>query len=362
MGDNTRLLEKRDELKHEITTGMAKALPALILDTTGRIVRMLTRSRQPVSWHYSAVVLTLVILLPGSLISALVHEAEEWMRLGPLFALAIEMALFGGIILAHIMLGNVLANIRDHLIDAIESADDLTDLQQWLADVRSVRKCLAAMVVFGVFYGIVATIICSLLCREFIGFGLATECFIFGIILGEVLYYMLWMLRLPSRLSRYQYRLYEVDPVNSEVISHLSRMLNSYVYVVAAYCALATLPAASFRIVVWFAAAMIFIGWIPVTIQFTSNQIALSRIVTTAKWKTLNELQAKIRKLRTEANLADKETMEAINRLMDYHDRIRVTRNSTLDLRTGLNFLNQLMLPLFAFLLANIDRLFELVH
>ena len=88
----------------------------------------------------------------------------------------------------------------------------------------------------------------------------------------------------------------------------------------------------------------------------------LGPIVTTAKWQTLNELQAKISKLRTEANPADKEAIEAINRLMDLHDRVRATRNSTLNLRTGLDFLNQLMLPLLAFLLANIDRLLEAVR
>lgn len=361
MGDSTRLLEKREELKREITAGMGKTLPALIFNTTGRIVRMLTKSRQPMSFYYSAVVLALVILLPGLLISALVHEADKWIALGSLFAVAMESLLLS-LILAHIIIGNVLSNIRDHLIDAIEPADDLTDLQQWLADAQSIRKSLALIIPFSVCYGIVATILFSLFWGEFIGFGLGTETFVFGIGLGIDLYYVLWMLRLPFRLSRYQYKLYEVDPVNSEVISHLSRMFNTHVYVLAAFYAFSTFLCTCFRLLVWYAVFMIFVAWIPITIQFMSNQIALRRIVTTARWKTLNELQAKIRKLRTEANLADKETVEAINRLMDLHDRIRATRNSTQDLRTGLNFLNQLMLPLLGFLLANVDRLLDLIR
>ena len=52
--------------------------------------------------------------------------------------------------------------------------------------------------------------------------------------------------------------------------------------------------------------------------------------------------------------------MEAINRLMDYHDRIKATRNSALDLRAGLNFLNSLLLPLLAFLLANLKEVLKL--
>ena len=45
---------------------------------------------------------------------------------------------------------------------------------------------------------------------------------------------------------------------------------------------------------------------------------------------------------------------------MDFHDRIKATRNSALDLRAGLNFLNSLLLPLLAFLLANLDKIFAL--
>jgi hypothetical protein len=45
-----------------------------------------------------------------------------------------------------------------------------------------------------------------------------------------------------------------------------------------------------------------------------------------------------------------------MNRLMDLHDRIKATRSSALDLRAGLAFLNSLLLPLIAFLLANLDR------
>jgi hypothetical protein len=52
--------------------------------------------------------------------------------------------------------------------------------------------------------------------------------------------------------------------------------------------------------------------------------------------------------------------MEAINRLLDYHDRVKDTRGSALDLRASLNFLNSLLLPPLAFLLADLDRLLAL--
>jgi hypothetical protein len=43
--------------------------------------------------------------------------------------------------------------------------------------------------------------------------------------------------------------------------------------------------------------------------------------------------------------------------ITENHDRIKATRNSALDLRAGLNFLNSLLLPLLAFVLGNFDKI-----
>jgi len=90
---------------------------------------------------------------------------------------------------------------------------------------------------------------------------------------------------------------------------------------------------------------------------FVLNQSSLSSLVRHAKWKTLNEIQAKVEKLQSAKKFSDQESMDAINRLLDYHDRVNKTRNSALDLRTYLNFINSLLLPLLAFILGNLDLL-----
>ena len=38
---------------------------------------------------------------------------------------------------------------------------------------------------------------------------------------------------------------------------------------------------------------------------------------------------------------------------MDYHDRIKSTPNSALNMRVSLNFLNSLILPILAFVITN---------
>jgi len=94
--------------------------------------------------------------------------------------------------------------------------------------------------------------------------------------------------------------------------------------------------------------------------MFALNHTSLSSIIRRAKWKTLNEIQVKVEKLQAVENFEDKETMEAINRLMDYHDRVKATRNSALDFGTYLNFINSLLLPLLAFILGNLDLVLNL--
>jgi hypothetical protein len=80
-----------------------------------------------------------------------------------------------------------------------------------------------------------------------------------------------------------------------------------------------------------------------------------------AKAKTLNEIQAKIEKLHTSESLGEKGTMETINRLMDYYDRIKSTRSSRIDLGAVLNLINSLLLPLLALVLGNIDKILALI-
>lgn len=166
---------------------------------------------------------------------------------------------------------------------------------------------------------------------------------------------------LSARIGRYHLRLYMANPASSEVITHLASLLSSFVYLVALFAALLTLYIAVSRlliiqfVVVWFS-----LWWIPIIVIFVLNQSSLFSIVQRAKWKTLNEIQAKVVQLHSSDKLGEKETMETINRLIDYYDRVNATRNSALDLRGTLNFVNSLLLPLLAFLLGNLDVVLKL--
>jgi len=69
----------------------------------------------------------------------------------------------------------------------------------------------------------------------------------------------------------------------------------------------------------------------------------------------LNELQSKIETLYSEEEIPSKDGLDRLEKLMNYHDRIKATPNSALNFRASLNFLNSLLLPVLAFVLANLD-------
>ena len=361
MAEDTALIEKREELKRQLAAGEYKTLVDLMLDGMGRLIQKLTRNPEPLPFWYSAVVIALVTLMIGFLTSILLGELHPLRREMILFEISVVGIVLAIGIAGRIYLGIFSTTWRDHLLDAIESGADLADLQRWLAAAYNVEKPLFSGLAFGILLGFYFTILSSTIRGGFVGFGPTILNVITTFQLGMFIYYFLRFLALPVRLSRYQFKLYAADPSSSEVIDHLSDMLSNFVYAAAVVTAIATLVVAfSGLLTLSFIILLVLVGWGPLTALFVINQYALAKIITRAKWKTLNEIQAKIEALQAQENIAEKETMEAINRLMDYHDRIKATRNSALDLRAGLNFLNSLLLPLFAFLLANLGKVLEL--
>jgi hypothetical protein len=365
MGEDTALREKREELNHQLAIGEYKTLTDMFLDGAGRLIQKLTRTPEPPSFWYSAAVIALVALSISLLTSILLGEFYLF-RDGGGANILMQVWLVGiglaAMIALKICTGILFRSLRDDLLNAIVSAVDLADLQRWLAAHRSVGKPLYFSLVLGVLLAFYTLVSFAAIPGVFLGFGPTILAVIFFPQAAMFFYYYVFLfVAFPVRLSRYQFKLYMANPSSSEVINRLSEVLSYFVYITAALVAIGTLVFVFFGVVTLPNIVLLVLGgWGPLVALFLANQYALAKIITRAKWEKLNELQAKIEKLETEENIADKQTMEAVNRLMDYYDRIKATPNSALDLRTGLNFLNSLLLPLFAFVLTNLDKVLEL--
>lgn len=234
--------------------------------------------------------------------------------------------IFLTIIVLKIYIGIIFATLRNHLVETIESVADLADLQRSLSVFCNVKLHLFVSLISAIGCFLYSPVLLAPMTGGFAGFGVSALVAIVSFWFAVVGYLFLVLLIMINRLSRYQLKLYTADPSSSEVIDRLSDMLANVVFIWAVgaaiiililiFSGLLSLANILFNLVV---------GWFGLIIFFAVYQVALAKIITNAKWKSLNEIQLQIEELKAEENIASKETMETINRLMDYHDRVKAT-------------------------------------
>jgi hypothetical protein len=244
----------------------------------------------------------------------------------------------------------------------MKDASDLSSLHRILSNLWSVRRSWS----FGVSFGLILTFALVKLTSNalggFIGIGATISSLLASILNGIVLYKIFLMLILPWSLSQYHYELHEPNPSHSMAIRHLAYSLNTYVYVVAGFTAAFAVWVGSSPITSSSNAVMLVTNWFPIVAQFVSNHVAMARIISSAKWESLAKVESQIRLLQSQTNASDKKTSELISQLSDYHDRISKSRNSALDIGAGLSFLNQLLLPLLAFAITNLNKILDFLR
>jgi len=357
MAETTSLQHTRDVLKRQLAANEYVSLPDLIVLRIGHLLQKITHTRKPFRFWYSSLMIFLLIVLSGLAISILLRE----FRPKPMMVMIAGIGLiYVGLLLFKVHLKDFNAHFRAHIVDAIESEHDMLDLQHWFSLTSNAKVAGSFSCVLAIAASLFLWFAYRMVTGERIGFGPIVAFLLSFIFYSAMIYYAIIFASLPNRLSRYQFKLYEPDPSSSALIHHLSIAFRNALYVFAFYAALTTLVTAVeglfvsinlFRLLGW---------WASLTAFFIVVQYTLSQIITTAKYKTLAELETKVERLLSQVKPDDKEAREGINWLMEYHDRISSTPNSALHLRAILEFINSLILPLLAFLLPNLKEILSL--
>ena len=135
--------QRQVELKDQLATGEYKTLIDVILDGTGNFIKRFTRGPKPASW-YSAAVIALVTLLISFLTSLLLGEFYVYHRDGGIINLLLQIWLVGIIFLSTMVIKKYcetfFKTLGEKFFDAIESATDLVDFQNWLVELQNLRK------------------------------------------------------------------------------------------------------------------------------------------------------------------------------------------------------------------------------
>jgi len=374
MPTDTTLIEKREELKRRLTVGEYKTLVDVLLARTDRLLRNITRRSKPLPiW-----LITIIVIPALALISfAAIYVAGDWATIRNIFELSLGsrpgvlpiillmtsgfILLIASAVVINRYVGRIIVLWRDEVLVATESVASLDGFEDWLKMACNWRLHLLVSIIGGLLSGSYFVALIDTLPGIIVDYSSMFTVIIANLLGWLFVYLFLVVVLLSARLRRYDLKLFAADPSSSELVYHLSGELGFFVYYVGVYAAILTLAFALSGFLQSIDTLLLLLYWLPIVAMFILNQTSLSSIIRRAKWKTLNEIQAKVEKLQEMENFADKETMDAIKRLMDYHDRVKATRNSALDFNTVLSFINSLLLPLLAILLGNLDRLMALL-
>jgi hypothetical protein len=376
------IAEKRNQLKEQLET--RRSLPENILDGMGALYQRLvnpaaakargtflpTNAANPdddgfPSYWLSGIAIALITFLIGwGLATASGNPlTPEELKLTLWSSVTGPLALIAN----KINIRAFLNTFRSSCVDKILRVSDMDNLEKWLGDNFKWWKPLLVGIVIGPLLGWFLYIIWL---GNHPGTGFHIGPFVVVLLsciqavwVGYYLYP--FYVAFPTRLNRYHFDLYEPDPSSSEVVGQLSRLLTFLLYVTMAYIVWLTVglgyidvltadtpqPGIVFSVFVW----------APTVILYSTGQYHLSDLIIRAKWKTINEIQKQVEDLYKEEKIPGKDTLDRLGKLMDYHDRIKGTPNSALNFRAGLNFLNSLLLPILAFVIANLKDVINII-
>jgi hypothetical protein len=347
--------EKRKILKNRLANCEYESLAIKILNETGGIIQKIIPGKTPVASWFNGVVLTLLILLVGYILSLILGEAYSTR----VVLLSIWSALIGTLALFanQVMINMFQTTFAGSPLDALESREDLKDLESWLDANFKPKKPLVFSLIFGPLLGIYLTITFSVRNGEAFRYGPLVIAVLASIQAMIAIYYLYpFYLSLPARISRYRFNLFSVDPSSSEMTDHLSSLFTAVMYITVGLVVVVTIGFAYFNFLTigttLFLALFI---WLPTLLLYIGSQSNLSKIITKTKRETLRDIQTKIKTYQDEQGIATGESLDYLDKLMDYHDRVKSTPNSALNVRATINFLTSLLLPLLTLLLTNLD-------
>ena len=347
-----------EQLRGQLQAGEYKSSADLILDSIGTLIQKISRRTKPPASWVSAVTIALLIALIAYLSALFTGEMSEDGLQTILYGAGL---IFVNLIIAKEAFRRTFKSFHEKLFRNLKSNQGIKGLVGWLEETGNLwRPALLGLIIYITYIAFLLPDPTKMPIDVVV-----IEAVIGGVLLiwsGFIIYYMCLFVVLPLRLSQCNIQLHREDPVNTEVLDDWSRMINFAAYMFAIMLAAGTLFTIS--IISFNLNTLYFVipRWLPLIAIFAVNQITISGLITKSKRETLNEIEAQMGELRSIEGSPDKEKLGTLLLLWDYHDRIKNTRNSALDINGLINFVNTLLIPIAAFLLANRKALLELLN
>ena len=317
------------------------------------IGRLIGRGKQASIWVSAAIVMCTNLLL-GLTVSALLGETQFTTMKAILVNL---MWVTYGFLLVPIFISTntrMVEFLRLRFVKSLQDESHIEELLSWASrwfGHRSIQFFISLS------FGIAVALLTfhSIYPSTKFSVGQTLIYFICFFHVAVALYGLLSLLAFSSMLHKLSLVLYSDDPASSPILLQLSRQLRDYILVLAfATAGLLLLDGFVGTLNIMVILITLVVAWIPILALFVLGNQAFSQQIIRVKHERLEKLQSEIMQLSAVKEM-DKDTIAHITSLMNFHDRVRATRNSLYNPEAFMNLVGSLALPLLAAILSAID-------
>lgn len=310
---------------------------------------------KPTSLWVSVVIVMGVNLLLGITVSALLGET----LFTTLTAILVNFmwAAYGFLIIPLFINTNtkIIEFLRLRFVKSLQEEHHLQELRRWASQWLGNRKLqFFISFVFGVaiahlsFYSIYPSAKYSV--------GQVLIYFVCFFHAAVAVYTLFSLLAFVSLLDRLSLALYPDDPASSPILLQLSKQLGEYILFLAfAGAGLLLLNGLVNTLNIKVILLTLVVDWVPILALFILGNQAFSKQISRVKYDRLEKLQSEIMKLSSNVEKMNTDTIARVKSLVDYHDRVKSSRNSLYNSASFINLIGSLALPLLSAVLSTID-------
>lgn len=262
-----------------------------------------------------------------------------------------------GIMVFQSLIELFIKHLKTTLVDALDLPDGEAGITRWLGAVGRTPLQWAAAFIFTFIFAFVTIFVIYFQRDVYAGF----EVYFFNVLVfSHMSFHLFWILVIvitfTSSIRGWKLNLFPDDPARSFVIQTLHQVSSTFLLLIALLIGLnivLVIPANLYSQFYLISTVVVF--WVPALFYFWMSESSFAKLVRVAKLERLDVIQKQVIEIESTQDMKQKEPAEAVQRLLDLHDRVKAAQVSIINLNSVANLLGSLALPLLAFLINVFD-------
>jgi hypothetical protein len=261
------------------------------------------------------------------------------------------------VIVLHGQVERFIGYFKNDFVSALNLSPSQSGMEAWLRNVG--RRSTQVLTTLFVIEFMTSVTIYVLYSQRSQPAGISVYLFtvlVFANIASHLYWILIFSITFAFSTRKLSLNLFSDDPSKTPVIQEMHQVSSNLLLMVALLLAvniLIIIPLNLYSRIYLIAVVTAF--WVPLLLYFLFSESAFSRLLIETKLKRLEILQHQIMDIENNQDMSQKEPAEAVQRLLDLHDRAKSAPVSLINLSSIANLLGSLALPLLAALISIFD-------